>query len=459
MINIKQTDLIPIIINVTDKASDDADIVSIPSKDYYLLTDIHNVKLKLGVCTIDVQCSMNNTEDCMIISKNTADKISLYSGLKTNLMIKDNNLCLGPLIGTFTDSTSVRLASEQRPGSKLKNLSVANRDAAAMIYFFSVDDYISEDAKINGCFYNYVTNKWEKRLFPLPDILYDRGGGILKKQIPSSEYIRQSIESNENVIRFSPRYFFDKLDVHNKLMRYTEVKNFLPFTIPYKSSDDLLEMLKNFSTFYIKDRVGNRGLGVTRVSKYPNGHFELSYYKKDFYKYSFDSFEELVEKINELYKDKKAIIQGTIDLIKINHGNVDMRATVQRDGSGTLGITACSVRIGKASLPITSTRSGSQVYRFEDFFKKFLNYSDEELKVIILNVNEFLLTIYKCIEDSYGTFGELGIDFGIDNSGNIWFIECNAKPGKDTVYLSYDEATVKKAFINPLEYSKYLWML
>lgn len=452
-------DLSPITINVTDKASDDADTLSIPSRDYKLLKDINNVKLKLGICIIDVQCSMNDTEDCMIISKNAADKVSLHSGLKTNLMIKDNTLCLGPLIGTFIDSTSVRIASEQRPGNKLRLLSIANRYAAAMIYFFSVDDYISEDEKINGAFYNYVTNKWEKRLFPLPDILYDRGGGILEKQIPTSEYIRQSIESNENVKRFNPRYFFDKLDVHNKLMRYAEVKDLLPFTIPYKSDDDLLEMFKTFSTIYIKDRVGNRGLGVTRVSKYPNGHFELSYYKKDFYKYSFDSFEELVAKINELYKDKKAIIQGAIDLIKINHGNVDMRATVQRDGSGILGITACPVRIGKAGLPITSTRSGSQVYRFEDFFKKFLNYSDEELRVIILKVNEFLLTIYKCIEDSYGTFGELGIDFGIDNDCNIWFIECNAKPGKDTVYLSYDEATVKKAFLNPLEYSKYLWRL
>jgi hypothetical protein len=102
-------------------------------------------------------------------------------------------------------------------------------------------------------------------LFPLPDILYDRGGGILKSQIPASQYIRQSIESNENVKRFNPRYFFDKLDVHNKLMQYTEVKDLLPYTVPYKNSNDLREMFKTFSTFYIKDRVGNRGLGVTRV--------------------------------------------------------------------------------------------------------------------------------------------------------------------------------------------------
>lgn len=451
--------LIPITISVINKVLDDDAMVSIPSKSYSFLTDIHNVKLKLGVCTISVQCIMNNTEDCMIISKKTADELSIYSGLKTNLFIKDNILSLGPVIGTFTDSTSVSIASRQRPGNKLRNLSIANKEAATIIYFFSVDDYISEDEKINGCFYNYVTNNWERRVFPLPDILYDRGGGILKKQIPSSQYIRQSIENNENVKRFNPRYFFDKLDVNNKLMGYPKVKNHLPYTIPYKNSNDLLEMFKISSAVYIKDRVGNRGLGVTRVSKYPNGHFELSYYKKDVYKYSFDSFDELINNINELYKGKMAILQSAIDLIRINHGNVDMRATVQRDGNGILDITACPVRVGKAGMPITSTRSGSQVYRFEDFFREFLNYSDEEIRMLTLRVNEFIINVYKCIEDSYGIFGELGIDFAVDNNKNIWFIECNAKPGKDTVYLSYDEATVKKAFLNPLEYSKYLWQL
>jgi hypothetical protein len=64
---------------------------------------------------------------------------------------------------------------------------------------------------------------------------------------------------------------------------------------------------------------------------------------------------------------------------------------------------------------------------------------------------------FNYIEDSYGSFGELGIDYAIDVTGKLWFIECNAKPGKDTVYLSYDKNTIKKAFQNPLDYGKYLW--
>ncbi len=446
---------IPIIIKISEEDENDYTL-SIPNEIYKLLNKDSIIRLKLGVLILEVNCSFNNTENNMIVSENIASKLSLHSDLTTNLLIKENVLCLGPLIGTFTDSTSVRIASEQRPGNKLKNLCLANKDAGTIIYFFSVDDYNNEDEMILGTFYNYISKRFEKRLFPLPDILYDRGGGILKSQKTATDYVRQSIESNENVKGFNPQYFFDKLDVHNKLVRYEEVSQYLPETIPYKNTNDLILMFDKYPILYIKDRIGNRGLGVTRVRKYPNGNFELSYFKKEFYKYGFDSLNQLIEKLNELYKNKKAIIQSAIDVLKINNGNVDMRATVQRDGSGNLGITACPVRVGNPGAPITSTRSGSAVFIFENFFRKFYNYSEDEINILKARVNEFLLTTYKCIEDLYGTFGEVGIDFAIDNNKNIWFIECNAKPGKDTVYLSYDEDTVKKAFQSPLEYSKYL---
>ncbi|WP_374701241.1 YheC/YheD family protein [Thalassobacillus sp. C254] len=45
-------------------------------------------------------------------------------------------------------------------------------------------------------------------------------------------------------------------------------------------------------------------------------------------------------------------------------------------------------------------------------------------------MESLLLTIFKKIEESYGRFGEMGIDIGIDQGGNLWIIECNAKPGK-----------------------------
>ena len=50
----------------------------------------------------------------------------------------------------------------------------------------------------------------------------------------------------------------------------------------------------------------------------------------------------------------------------------------------------------------------------------------------------------------------MGIDFGLDQQGGIWFIESNAKPAKDSLYQSFDRKTIQSSFLNPLEYAKYL---
>lgn len=446
----------PVTIEIIEDCKNGRDTITLPAQICSWLKEASDTRLKVGADTVSVKYAPNSTEELLEIPKQLADDLALYSGLRTQMLLKDNCLCLGPVIGTFTDSTSVRIASEQRAGKKLNYLRLANMDARTILYFFSVDDFFVESDKIYGTYYNNTTKCWEKRLFPIPDVLYDRGGGLLKRQIAPSEFVRQTIENNENVKKFNPRYFFDKWDTYNKLNRYEDLCEHLPLTVQYRSSQDLLEMLGKFPVLYIKDRKGNRGLGVARLTKHDDGSFTLDYFMKELFNYHLESFEALVDKLNELFKNKRAIIQYAIDVIKINNGNVDLRATVQRDGNGELGITACSVRVGKEGTPVTSTRSGSKVYRFEDFFPEFLSCSEAQTAELKSKVDEFLLKTYRYIEELYGTFGEIGIDFAIDNEGKIWFIECNAKPGKDTVYLSCDEKTVKDAFLKPLEYSKYL---
>lgn len=430
--------------------------ISIPKKVIEKIDFNKEIFFKFGAEKKEVNCTANDTEDIIYISSSLVDEFSVYSGMKTNFIINENVICIGPVIGSFTDTTSVRIASEQRPGTKLKCLCESNRDARTILYFFSVNDFDSENERIHGTYYNYVAERWEKGYFPIPDVLHDRGGGILNKQKGASQYIRETIEKDENVMRFNPRYYFDKWQVYDKLNRYEEVKKYLPLTIRYRNANDLLMMLEKSKTLYIKDRVGNRGIGVTRIVKLLDGTFDLSYFTKELFQERYYSFEGLVSRIDELYKGKNAIIQPSIDMIKVDEGNVDMRATVQRDGNGNLSIIACPVRLGKSGAPITSTRSGSKVYRFEEFFMNILNYPKEKIDGIKTKIDDFLISTYKAIEDIYGRFGEIGIDFAIDKSGEIWFIECNAKPGKDTVYLSYDKETIKKAFLNPLEYAKYI---
>ena len=80
--------------------------------------------------------------------------------------------------------------------------------------------------------------------------------------------------------------------------------------------------------------------------------------------------------------------------------------------------------------------------------------SEEQIEALRFKIISFLTKIYAAIETEYGSFGELGLDYAVDRNGKLWFIECNAKPGKDSLYMAYDEEMVQKAFITPLEYAK-----
>lgn len=433
-------------------------LISLPRWVGDFIYDKSNVKLKVGMSEIEVEYKLNNTKNTIEIPEYLVEELGLQDKMEINYKIKNNKLSLGPVIGVFQSNGSVRKANLQNANFRFIELMKANKSCSTILYFFSVHDVDFEHKKINGTFFNEETERWEKKLYPYPDILYDRGGGTLKSQKMISDNIRKELEGTEDFKKINAEYFFDKWHAYNELIKYKEMTKYLPLTILYNKPEDLTKMLNLSSTLYLKDCLGNNGVGVVRLIKHSEESYELSHFMGTSFKFDIDSFDNLISKIEELFKDKRFIIQIAIDVLQLGNRNIDMRATVQKNGRGNLGVTAFPVRLGKEECPITSTRSGSSVYTIEEFFKKNYNFTENQIDQLEMQLRRFLFTIFSCLEKSYGSFGEIGIDFAIDKNWRIWFIECNAKPGKDTLYISYDNDTIQKAFINPLEYAKYLWI-
>lgn len=447
---------VPVVVRVSNNNSQE-NIITLPKYIFYEIRSYHEVELKAGASKFDVICHPNNTENILELPKELIEEFGLFPGRRVNLFIRKDKICLGPLIGIFISNGQVKKANMQNPNFRFTETARANDEANAVVYYFSIKDVDFPQRKIIGTYFNYDTKRWGKKSFPYPDVLYDRGGGTLKSQQEISSYIREELGKSRGLKRVNPKYFFDKWEVHTNMMRYKEMDMYVPKTVMFTEEEDLKGMLAKNSALYIKDIAGNNGKGVARIIKLSDSEYELSHFYEGTLKYKVNSQEELLEKIKEIFKDKKVIIQSAIDVLQINGRNADMRATVQRNGKGKVSITALPVRLGKEGCPITTTRSGATVYKFEDFFTKHFGYSDEEVRNLRERVSDFLLKCFLVIEDIYGEFGEIGIDYAIDKDLRIWFIECNAKPGKDTLYLSYDDDTIKRAFLNPLEYAKYLW--
>ncbi len=446
---------IPIVIKSLTFIEENAKLITLP-KDLYNSLECKIDKLKVGMAEEEVRCLSNSTANIVGLSYGLIKFLGLSNNMSVNLSIKNNKVCLGPVIGIFVSNGTIRKANIQNPNFRLAESWRANEDSKTIPYYFSVKDVDFIAHRINGTYFDEEKQSWSQKLFPFPDVLYDRGGGTLKKQKVISDYIRKQLDFYKDLKKINSNYYFDKWDVYEKLVKHEDMKQYLPYTMLYKEPEDLIEMFDKSSTIYIKTCCGSNGRGVARVIKSSEKNYHFSYFDDGIIEYELQSINELISKFNGVFEKEKIILQSAINVIKFNDRLIDMRAIVQRDGNGELGIYSYPVRLGKEKCPITSTKSGSTVYTFENFFTKFYNYSLEQIEELKSRIDKMLLLSFDYVEEAYGSFGELGIDFAIDENFRIWFIECNAKPGKDAMYISYDKETIKKAFKNPLEYAKYI---
>ena len=127
-----------------------------------------------------------------------------------------------------------------------------------------------------------------------------------------------------------------------------------------------------------------------------------------------------------------------------------MRAEMQRNASGDLEIVGVSVRLGQPHSPITTH---GDAYRFDYFFTQILRYPREKLEILQSEIEKFLFTVYNCIEDHYGEYVEIGIDFGLDVNGRLWLIEPNSQSTRVSLEKAYGDEVVARANSNILQYA------
>ncbi|BCU82116.1 hypothetical protein JIR001_18990 [Polycladomyces abyssicola] len=420
--------------------------VSLPKELFHQYPSIS--KLKIGQRKKKVHFFQNNTQNTVLLTRDILKKCGLYPRIKCNLKVENDTLWFGPLVGVFTSIGYIRYLKEQRPSFRSIELEKANRDAKTVLFYFSIKDISFKKKTISGTSFNVRRGQWERRTYPFPDVLYDRGSGRATQK--EKHVIARQQLSQFPISKINAQHYFDKWDLHEKLIQCNEMKPYLPETKLY-DFHELEKMLKKHSTIYLKSAIGSMGRRVMRLTK--DSHYNFSCFREELQTGTLDKLDDIHSVIEQFFGVDKIIMQQGIDLFKINNRNVDMRATVQRNGSDDLVINSIAVRIGIEGSPVTSSRSGSNVQRLDEFLENYGYHFSSDVKE---RIEKFLFQTYRCIENVYGPFGEMGIDFGLDNKGNVYFIESNSKPAKDTLYKSHDKNTIRNAFLNPLEYAKYL---
>ncbi|TYQ16895.1 UNVERIFIED_CONTAM: YheC/D-like protein [Acetivibrio alkalicellulosi] len=356
------------------------------------------------------------------------------------------------IVGVLITRKQIKYLKRGTPGNRIVCLQRANNKAKTSLYFFSIEDVDMNILTIDGMYFDEDKEIWTNKTFPFPDVLYNRGG-VRKSQRSKFLSFKDELKK-KGVKHLNYIQGFNKWKVYECLNQIEDLQCYLPLTWKFTSIDDLISKIKSHDKLYLKACRGRKGYQVMRVAKLSDGIYEYRYFtKEDRLRLRKVNMRGLVKAINEFFCSSEFIIQKAIDLLTIDDKIVDMRAEVQRNGLGELEFTSICVRLSQKNAPIT-THANS--YRLEEFFDKYMGYSQEEIKALRKRVEDFLFNVYTATECFYGPIGEIGIDFALDKANRIWFIECNSQPAKVSLMKAYDEETIEKAYLNPLEYAKYI---
>ncbi|MCR3921342.1 MAG: YheC/YheD family protein [Firmicutes bacterium] len=357
-----------------------------------------------------------------------------------------------PVMGVLLNSESVSNLKKQIAKPWVQWLAEGNKEVNNTLYFFSLKDVNLQSKKINGYYWHQSNKRWLCQEFTLPDVLYLRSG-LGKRYAQTFKRLCTIVTQNKG--KLITHYTFNKWRLYEVLRQDPHMKRYLPATREVKQPDDIKEMLQDYKVVYLKSHIGRKGEQVLRVEVLPDGGYQCSYFRDEQLTVkTISDYQALLYDVNAFFKGKNYLIQQGIQLLKYDNRLIDMRAELQHNGEGGLDIVGVSVRCGQPGSPITTH---GDAFQFEDFFVNKMGYSKEQVVAFRARVHTFLFDVYEYLENNYGKYAEIGIDFATDPNNRIWFIEANSRSTKVSLNKAYGNAALYRNSKTILEYAKYLY--
>lgn len=291
----------------------------------------------------------------------------------------------------------------------------------ADMFVFSPDDIIVPHKSLRG----YIPgrrNKWISKTFPWPEIVLDRSR-YLKPTL--SNYISLRDKQLFHFLNHFPDYHH-KLDVLNLLQKDIRINKWIPKSMIY-TKKHLIEMLSSFNSIYIKPLNSGGGIRILKIKRLQN-HFQVWHSHKRRKTITYTSIEDLHLAITRWMKRRRYFIQQGLDLELAPSRMTDLRIFIQKDGTTEWRITGMGMRVGEPQQPTSNLNSGGSAKEPLSILEN--KFGLEKAQQMLGECKELALASAQIFDEQFGDMIELGIDIGIDTTGNIWFIEANSMPGR-----------------------------
>ncbi|MGE5389827.1 MAG: YheC/YheD family protein [Deltaproteobacteria bacterium] len=365
---------------------------------------------------------------------------------------------LGPTIGIL--STFLPNKEEFDPTgvqADIIYLSNMGKMVPGQVFIFTPSSINWSNNTARGYVYKQISadrGVWISDIYPLPDVVYDRVSSRVSEGKDSIRSTKARLMNQPYLKYFNP-HFLNKWKVHQMLINNPRLYPYLPET-RLLNAENLQDMLKKYPVLFVKPGNGSLGYGIVKLKRNERG--EINYVVnrgRGRLRTQAENADDFMKKTKKLRKDKQYIVQQGLDLATFRGSPFDIRIIYQKDGSGEWQISKKFVRVAAPGSSVSNLSSGGRAEPSKKVLK-YLYSRKETIEEKNREIKGLCQTIALTLEKSTnGTFGELGLDIGIDKNGHPWLIEVNSKPRK-TTETEYSRAIIRNSFKRPLEYSVYL---
>lgn len=291
--------------------------------------------------------------------------------------------------------------------------------------------FIPEDAAeeyIIGYTYSPEDNRWLKKRFPYPDLVYNRIPFRKSEQNEQSQNFF-SILKERNIPFFNP-CFIDKYELYQLLKNHDFLKQYLPQTILVDRKKKLFSFFNKYKEIYLKPRQSSKGKGIFRLRMRGSSRIELEGINRQD---SYNSFHHFWDHWNKLLLEKNYLAQEEIKSAEYEGDRFDFRILAHANNDDYV-LTGVGIRQSHEQAVTTHIPAGGRLLPY-----KLLQSDghDQFFQTIVPHVG-------KALSEQFGYFGEFSIDAGVSKTGQYYLYEVNSKP------MSFDETEIEEGKIEQL---------
>lgn len=397
-------------------------------------------------CYVNVKISDAQAEDEILLSKNVMGTLHLPDYIIYEVRVNKNEIRLGPCIGFLISSEDEKLTE-----ARLKKMLIYTREYSKVkgaLVIFALDRVDTVNRLVEGYCYNPLENCWKRGVFPYPSSIF-RNIGL------SKEWKNHFLSAVGDTV-FNNRYF-NKREMYEWFSSQPGLKAYIPYTILYKSCEDVTDMLGRFGKVFIKPVSGMKGRGIVQVSKEGESVVFRFRDRGKNNRLILNNREEIWDYIEKSFGDRKYLIQQSIDLLKYEGGIVDFRCVIQKNQSDTWVCTAVFGRLGERDSVVSNISSGGTPFAGEELLEIILAPLKIDAGAIREKIEGVVQKVCNTLDEFGFNLGILGLDIAIDVSGRIWLIEINNRDPCPVFAMDIgNEQLYYRLKTNPVFYAKAL---